>query len=65
MSVRDRAEAKALEAVAIVCVEAEKADAIVRAAVGWFDQHRPKWGPGTLPAWYADAREYLRTENGQ
>lgn len=32
---------------------------ILDEAVTWFDQHRPEWGPGTLPTWYVDAKAAL------
>jgi hypothetical protein len=31
----------------------------LKSAVEWFDEHRPQWGPGTLPAWYVDAKRVL------
>lgn len=37
----------------------EATRALLRAAVEWFDAHRPQWGPGTLPTWYADAKASL------
>ena len=63
MNLRDKAEAQAKEAVAMVCEEALKTDRIVRDAVAWFDQSRPQWGPGALPTWYVDARAYLRADD--
>lgn len=33
---------------------------ILEDACDWFDVHRPKWGPGTLPTWYVDAKAALQ-----
>lgn len=32
---------------------------LLRAAVEWFEAHRPVAGPGTLPTWYSDASARL------
>ena len=32
-------------------------------AVEWFEQNRPEWGPGTLPTWYADAKDLQTAGN--
>ena len=60
MNVREQAEQQAKSAVALVADDAARAHRLLSDAVAWFDQHRPEWGPGTLPIWYTDARDYLR-----
>lgn len=37
----------------------DRMEALLTAAVEWFDAYRPQWGPGTLPTWYVDAKREL------